>query len=318
MFKFFTKRILSTIPTIILITIMCFLLIHAAPGDVVTYMLGEGYTIERATELRHTFGLDKPLFVQYFIWLKNILSGNLGQSSMLGVPVLTLFFKQLPYTLIISFTALAFSLTISTLLGILAAIKKNSIIDHTLSSLSLIGVSIPDFWICFMITAYLRVNTVHYQTYVMSRRFGDLSTLSSPSFKVFIFPIIVLIITTIGPNFRIVRSSMLEVLKLDYVTNARSKGLSEIKVIFKHGFRNALLPFITYLGLTLPTLITGTFVIETIFGIPGVGFHYINSIFSRDFPYLMGVMLLISMFIVLGNLFTDMLYAFADPRIKYN
>jgi peptide/nickel transport system permease protein len=281
-------------------------------------MLGLEYNPKLAAELRHNFGLDKPLPVQYFIWLKNILCGNLGISSMQGAPVVKLFFKHLPYTLLISFTALVLSFMISTLTGIIAAIKKNSIIDYILSAVSLIGISIPDFWICFMIVAYFKINATLFGTYIMACRYGDPRSFTSHSLKTFIFPILVLIITTVGPNFKIVRGSMLDILKLDYITNARSKGLSERKVIFKHGFRNALLPFITYLGLTFPTLITGTFIIETVFGIPGVGFNYINSVFSRDFPYLMGTMLLITMFIIVGNLLADVLYALADPRIKYN
>jgi len=287
-----------------------------APGDPVQMMIDPNITASDLIQLKKNLGLDLPLWQQYFIWLKNILSGNLGTSLVTSRPVLEMILERLPATLLLMVSSFIVTLVIAIPLGILSAQKQNSLTDHGITFLSFISMSIPSFWLALMAMLFFALwlgvlpssGMYNLETPLWLRPLDILWHL--------ILPVLVLTIGELAAYIRYLRASMVGVLKQNYIRTALAKGLDEKTVIQKHALKNALLPLITILGLSLPGLFGGAFITEKIFSWPGMGMLGINAIFSRDYPLIMGLILFSSFLILLGNLLADLAYSWADPRIR--
>jgi len=291
--EFLLKRTVQIIPLILGIICIDFLIIHLAPGDPTQMLGGEltGAPPEYQEKLRK---VDKPLWVQLFIYIKTILSGNLGYSFVYRSSVFDLIMKQVPNTLMLILTSMLFSIILGIFLGVNAARKPYSLFDNVTTSVSLLGYSIPNFWLGVVLLL------------VFSLRFG-------------IFPVQGMYLGTsqLAMYTRLIRTSMLEVLDQDYILTAKSKGCSESQVLFDHALKNALLPTVTVIGLNLGFVLTGSILTETVFAWPGIGRLMYDAIFMRDYPLLLGIFTLISICVVLATLLTDITYGFLDPRIRY-
>ncbi|KUO70748.1 MAG: diguanylate cyclase [Clostridia bacterium BRH_c25] len=317
MLKYIVKRILNAIPLLILITLIGYSIINAAPGDPVNMFINP----EKATKIdveriREAYGLNKPVYVRYFLWLGNLLKGNLGDSYFHSRPVLDMLKEAIPNTLILGIASTILAVAVAIPAGIISAIKRNSFWDYVFSTISFIGVSLPSFWFGLMLILMFSLKLGWLPTSGMRENFEQFVFMDR--LKHLILPAIVLGMGNMAQYMRFMRGAMLEVIRQDYVRTARSKGLSERIVIFKHTLRNALLPMVTLFGFLLPVLFGGAAITETIFSWPGIGRIMIEASFTRDYPVMMGDMLMIGSLVILGNLLADVLYAVADPRIKYD
>lgn len=304
MIRYISIRLLFAIPALWLILTMVFLLAHIVPGDPVAQMLGEGARVEDLTQLRHALGLDLPLPVQYGRYLSGVLHGNLGESFRFQQPVLKVVAEHYPATLELALVALLICALIGIPAGVLAAHKRGERTDHLVGVLTLFGLSVPNFALGPVLI--LLFSVVLGWLPVSGR--GGISHLILPAFT--LGAALAAILT------RMVRSSVIEELSADYVRTARSKGVSESGVLFRHALRNALIPIFTILGLQFGTLLAGTIVTESIFSWPGIGRLAVQAIGARDYPLLQGCILLIAVSYVFVNLLTDLVYALVDPRVR--
>jgi peptide/nickel transport system permease protein len=323
MLRYLIRRLLQAIPILFIISFIAFTIVQLAPGDpTVIYMNPEkkSLTAEEMAELRAKLGLDRPLYVQYFSWLRNTLQGDWGYSLASKRPVLTEIATRLPHTLLLSGVALLLALLISIPAGSISALKKYSAIDYAVTLGAFAGLSIPGFWFALVLVQVFSKTLGWLPTVGMHTLGEDLSGWASTVdvAKHIIMPAIVLSLVETAYWTRYQRSSLVEVLNQDYIRTARAKGLKERTVLVRHAFRNALIPLVTIAGLTLPDLINGSFVIETIFGWPGMGRLGIQAIEKRDYPIIMGVTMLSSLLVITGNLLADITYAFIDPRIRFS
>jgi ABC-type dipeptide/oligopeptide/nickel transport system permease component len=287
-----------------LVLTLVFLMIHIVPGDPVEQMLGEGAAPGELAQLRHALDLDKPLLEQYGHYLKRLAHGDLGQSLKYQVPVQKVIFDRYPATLQLAFLALLVCALIAIPAGILAAHRRGHVADRAVGLFTLFGLAIPNFALGPLL---ILLFSIEIGWLPVSGRGGAWS---------YILPAATLGAALAAILTRMVRGAMLEELSSDYVRTARAKGLSTTAVLFRHAFRNALIPVITILGLQFGTLLAGTIVTETIFSWPGIGRLTVQAISSRDYPLLQGCILVISISYVLVNLFTDLLYSFIDPRVR--
>jgi peptide/nickel transport system permease protein len=297
-------RLLLTLPAIWLVLTMVFLLIHIVPGDPVEQMLGEGASPGQAAQLRHSLGLDQPLYNQYGHYLAQIARGDLGQSYKFQSPVRRVIFERYPATLQLAFLALLVCAAIAIPAGVLAAHRRGSNADRSIGVFTLLGLAVPNFALGPLL---MTLFSIKLGWLPVSGRGGVLS---------YFLPAATLGAALAAILTRMVRSSMLEELSSDYVRTARAKGLSTTTVLVRHALRNALIPIITILGLQFGTLLAGTIVTETIFSWPGIGRLTVMAISSRDYPLLQGCILVISLSYVLVNLLTDAFYALIDPRVR--
>lgn len=304
MVSYLINRMLGALLVIFGVTGIVFLLIHLVPGDPVEIMLGESVSLADREALRSALGLDRPLLVQYLAYLEGLLHLDLGTSIHSRQPVSGLLLERLPATGLLAIVALAVTVILAFPLGLIAAIRRNTAWDSGAMGFSMLGVSIPNFWLGPLL---ILLFSLWLGWFPVSGRDG--------------FASVVLPALTLGTGLaavlsRMVRSSMLEVLGEDYMRSAKARGLAPRRVILRHGLRNALLPVITLLGLQLGALLAGAVITETVFSWPGVGLLTIESIQSRDYPVLQACVLLISTAYVLVNLLTDIVYAWVDPRIR--
>ncbi|RMF96167.1 MAG: ABC transporter permease [Candidatus Schekmanbacteria bacterium] len=300
MAKYLLRRILLAIPVVAGVTIIVFLVIHLVPGDPVQMMLGDNASKADIEELRQLLGLNKPLYIQFKDFILNLLQGNLGNSIITKRPVSELLAERFPATLLLSLCSIAVALLISLPLGIVSAWKKNTAIDEISRVLSLLGISIPNFWLGPMLIIIFYINL-----------------------KIFSITGIILPAITLGTGMaalltRMIRSTLIDVIEENYIITARSKGLTNLIVISKHALKNALLPVITILGLQFGALLSGAIIVETVFSWPGIGLLTIEAISRRDYPLVQGCILIIATSYVFVNLLTDILYGFFDPRIRYD
>ena len=304
MTRYLSLRLLLALPALWLILTMVFLLAHIVPGDPVQQMLGEGARAEDIEHLRHALGLDQPIGAQYVHYLAGILHGDLGESFRFQQPVLHIVASRYPATLELAVVALLVCALIGIPAGLFAAQHRGRPADHAVGVFTLFGLSVPNFALGPVL---ILVFSVILGWLPVSGR-GGLSHL--------ILPAITLGAALAAILTRMVRTSVIEELSSDYVRTARAKGLSDSAVLFRHAFRNALIPILTILGLQFGTLLAGTIVTESIFSWPGVGRLAVQAIQSRDYPLLQGCILLIAVSYVLVNLLTDMIYALVDPRVR--
>ncbi|MPM31160.1 Glutathione transport system permease protein GsiC [bioreactor metagenome] len=317
MLRFIIRRLIQSIPLLFIVSVISFAIIALAPGDpVYMFVSPDKASSQNLDALRQELGLDKSIPERYYKWVTNMIRGDMGNSFAYGKPVKDILFEALPNTIILALAAEIFAFILAVPAGIISAIKRNTAWDYTFSTFSFIGVSLPTFWFGLMLilvfslklgwlpTAGMRAN---YEEFVLMDRIKHL-----------ILPTIVLGTAHMASIMRYMRASMMEVINQDYVRTARSKGLTEKIVILKHALRNALIPIITLIGLTIPALFSGAAMTETIFSWPGMGRIVISATFMRDYPVMLGDLVLASVTIIAGSLIADILYAVADPRIRYD
>lgn len=311
------RRVLIMIPLLLAISVVTFTFINLAPGDPVTAMINPDQQLQAGDleKMREYYGLNEPAPVRYVIWLREALTGNLGYSYMTKEPVLDRILARVPPTLELMGAALLISTVLGTTLGILAALKAYTFWDYLLSVLSLVGLSIPGFFFALVVLYLFAARIPIMPAFGMSSRSGDTNAVLD-NLHHLILPATVLSLELTASLTRYARSAMLDVMRTEYVTTARSKGLTEYKVISRHAFRNALLPLITIVSLRLPLLLGGAIVIESMFQWPGMGLLSLAAIEQRDYPVLMGLTFVTATLVLLGNLIADILYGFADPRIR--
>ncbi len=304
MIRYLGLRLLLAVPALWLIVTMVFLLAHIVPGDPVQQMLGEGAQASDLQQLRHQLGLDLPLPVQYEKYLFGVVRGNLGESIRFQEPVADVVLEHYPATLELAFFALLVCGVIAIPAGVFAASRRGTAADHSVGVFTLFGLSVPNFALGPVLIL------------VFSVLLGWLPVSGRGGIGHLILPAITLGAALAAILTRMVRTSVIEELSSDYVRTARAKGLRESAVLFRHAFRNALIPILTILGLQFGTLLAGTIVTETIFSWPGIGRLSVQAIEARDYPLLQGCILLIAVSYVLVNLLTDVVYAFVDPRVR--
>lgn len=313
MLKVIAKRLLNAIPLLIMISIIAFILIKLAPGDPVRSFATPDMAPEDVERIRKSLGLDKPIHIQYFLWLQNILTGNFGYSIITKRPVLDMIVERLPATVGLMGASLVVSLLISIPLGLYTAVRKNSLFDRIANFISYIGISIPIFWFALMLI------------YLFSLKWNLLPSMGMRTVGMNsiwdvvqhgILPCIVLAFQNISVYMRYIRSSTIHQLDEDYVQIQYAYGSSRTRVLYHHVLRNVLLPIITIVGLSIPGLVGGAFITETVFSWPGLGLLGVTSIFSFDYPVIMAITLISSIMLVLGNLLADILYSVVDPRIR--
>ena len=305
MTNYIIRRLIMMIPVFILCSIVIFLILHLVPGNPVDNLLHPGSPPEAREQLIKEYGLDKPIYQQYVIWLVNVFKGNLGVSITEQRSVSELLLLKLPNTVALGIASLLICFILGVFLGAVSAIKQNTIIDYAGMVLALLGVSVPTFWLGLMLMLIFSVNLGWFPI----SGYGDLKSLVLPAFT--------LGLAGAGLVARITRASMLEIAQKNYIAIVRSKGISNSQVIIKHIFRNALIPIITLLGLRLGWIVGGAVTTEIVFNRPGVGRLLANSLFRRDYPVIQGALLLLIFTVMVGNLIADILYAYADPQIRY-
>jgi len=334
MFRFILTRVSLLIPTFLGVTLMVFLLIRLIPGDPIETLAGErGIDPVRHEQLRVAYGFDKPVIVQYAIYIGRVLQGDLGKSAITHEPVISEFLALFPATIELGFCAVVFAIGLGLPAGIIAAVRRNSIFDHGIMGISLTGYSMPIFWwgllLILLFSVQLGLTPVSGRISVMfyiqpTTGFLLIDSLLSDDKGAFasavshlILPTIVLGTVPLAVIARMTRSAMLEVLGEDYIRTARAKGLSPLRIIGLHALRNALIPVVTVIGLQVGTLFTGAILTETIFSWPGVGKWLVEAINRRDYPVIQGGALLIGTLVMSVNIIVDLLYGLINPRIRH-
>jgi peptide/nickel transport system permease protein len=312
--EYIFHRLVLLVPTVLGVTVIVFLMMHFIPGDPVALLLGDYYTEATAAAIRAQYGLDKPLHTQYFLWLKRLFVGDWGSSIIANRPIFEDLMRRLPITLELIILSMAFALLIAIPAGVIAALRPYSWRDYGAMTTALIGVSVPEFFMGILLILFFSLlwgilPAVGYVPLTESL-WGNLQHM--------ILPAVTLGLARAALLTRLVRASMMEVIRLDYITTARAKGVREWAVVLKHALKNALIPTVTVLGLQVGFLIGGAIIVETVFSVPGVGSFGISAISLRDYPQVQAFVLLFALGFVLINLIVDVLYAFLDPRIKYD
>lgn len=315
MVKYIIKRLAIAIPVLLGITILDFL-IMVVVGSPLELLQGARIS-EAAIEVKRAqLGLDQPLYIQYFIWLKNLLHGDMGYSLKSYQPVAQLIGKNIGPTLLLMGTSLVVSMVIAIPAGIYSAVKKYSKGDYAIVTLSFLGSSIPGFFLSLILIYVFTVKLKWLPSSGMTTLGEDNNVWSVIQHMV--MPVLVLSVSMAGTNIRYIRSAMLEILDKDYLRTARAKGLPKFQVINVHGLRNALIPIVTIVGLQIPMLFGGAVIVEQIFSWPGLGLITMSAIINRDYPVIMGVCLMSAIVVLVANIITDILYAVVDPTIRYD
>jgi peptide/nickel transport system permease protein len=315
------------------VSIIVFFMVRAIPGDPAQIMLGQQASQEQVHQLREKMGLDKPIFVQYGLFLKDAVRGDLGDSTVTGRPVTTELLVRFPATLELTAFAMLIAILVGVPVGVISAVRQYSVLDKTTSVLALTGISMPIFWLAMVLVVIFGVNlellpfpgrldpTMAITSITGLVLVDSLLTLNFAGFwdglLHLIMPALALATIPMAVIMRMTRSSMLEVMNEDYVRTARAKGVVPWRVVFKHALRNAMLPTITVIGLQVGLLMGGAIITETIFSWPGIGLYTYTSISSRDYASIQGVVLYAALLFVLINLIVDILYAILDPRVRY-
>ncbi|MEA3493087.1 MAG: ABC transporter permease [Candidatus Margulisiibacteriota bacterium] len=317
--KFIVRRLFQLIPLLIGVSLISFFVMHLAPGDPTALFTDPNIDPSDLARIRANWGLDKPIIVQYFYWLGNAVRGDFGTSYTTGRPVISEVLERLPATLLLMIPSFIITFMITIPLGVISAVKKGGWFDNFVTVLSFAGMATPSFWLGLMLMLLFAVHLDWLPAVGMYdpllkggwvARWLDVG-------RHMILPLTTMTILSLAGITRYQRASMLEVLNQDYIRTARAKGLPERIVIYKHALRNSLIPIVTILGLSLPGLFGGAFIIETIFAWPGMGRLGVMAVFQRNYPLIMGIVILSAMLIMLGNLFADLGYALVDPRIRY-
>lgn len=313
MTKYIIQRIIQAVPVLFVVSVIVFILMRLIPGDPALSLMGMEATQEQLVAVRQAWGLDRPLHIQYFYWLRNLLSGNLGKSYFSGIPVSDLIKQKLPSTVELTLISMSLALLIGVPAGILAAIKRNSIIDVLTSMSVLFGISFPDFWLGILLILLFAL------TLGWLPALGHVPFSKDPSgnLRFVALPALTLGLILAAPIMRFLRSGMLDVLSEEYIRVARAKGLAERAVLFRHALKNAAIPTVTMVGVQLASLLGGTAIVETVFAWPGVGWLLVNAVNQRDYSVVQALVMMLAAIFVVVNLLVDILYAALDPRIHY-
>jgi peptide/nickel transport system permease protein len=325
MIRFISKRLLFSIPLLLGIATMVFFVIHIAPGDPMEMLINKYQRHVPDPEVigafRLKYGLDDPIHVQYVKWLQNCLVGDLGESFRYHRPVTTLIAERIPFTIQLTFLALLFDAFFGILLGIISAIKQYSITDKLVSIGSLVVYSIPGFWLALMLILIFSVNLGWLPlSQTRSLDYDLLSGVDQVKDRLLhlVLPVFVLGIASAAGTARYLRSRLLDVLSEEFILAARARGIKEKAVIFSHALKNALIPIITIYGMSLPFLLGGSVLIESIFSWPGMGSLAIEAVQNRDYPLILATTMMGAILVVIGNLLADIMYALVDPRVSYD
>lgn len=309
---FLFRRLLSAIPVLFVVTLVTFLIMWLVPGDITAEIAGPDATAAELAAIRERLGLDRPMLERALGWYGDLFRGDLGYSYLLNRPVVDAVLERLPVTLSLTALALALATVMGMLLGILAAVRHNSLVDQGAMVTALIGLSIPDFWLGIVLIILFGV----WLGWLPTGGFVPLADDPVGWARSMALPAFTLAITQMGVIARMTRSAMLDVLSQDYIRTARAKGMGRGTVIFRHGLRNAMIPIVTVVGVITGVLLSGAVVIETVFSLPGVGRLIIGAIQRRDFPIIQGGLLVTACVFVFVNILVDMLYAWFDPRVR--
>ena len=306
MLRYVLQRLLQGVVVIFLVSVTTFMILQLAPGNPIDVLVGEARVSEEQRQLiADKWGLNDPWYVQYFTWLGNVFTGDLGKSVVqTGTPVREMLLDAAPATLQLNVLALILSMVIAIPVGVMAAIKRHSVFDYSSMVGASLGIAVPNYWIGLMLIV------------LFSLTLGWLPPYGSQGWQAYILPVAVLAFQEMAILARLSRGAAIEVLNQDYITTARAKGLREHAVVSKHVVRNTLLPVVTILGYRVAFILSGTIVIETVFAWPGIGQLFFNSIIRLDYQVVQAIVLLLSILVVLGNLVTDIAYAYIDPRIR--
>ena len=300
------KRILQVIPVLLIISFICFMMIRLVPGDPVANMLGVNASKEAIAAQRAELGLDKPLLTQYGDFLVKALQGDLGKSITTRRPVIDEIPQRYPATLKLALGATVFAAVVGITFGVLSAVKQNKLTDNVIMVFSLLSVSTPSFFLALVMMLLFSIHL------------GWLPSMGLRTPLHYVLPIITLGMQSVGLIARTTRSSMLEVLRQDYIRTSRSRGISQAVIVMRHAFKNALIPVVTVVGLRFGGLLAGSMLVEAVFSVPGIGRFMVDGVLKRDYPVVQGTVLVLATTFVLVNLAVDLIYALIDPRIKYD
>ena len=332
--QYLIRRLVLTIPVLLGVSIIVFSIMHVIPGDPVQLIFsGTGANLEQRQAMRHALGLDRPLPVQYAYYVANAIRGDLGQSIQFKQPVIELILERMPATIELTVASLFIALIVAFPVGVISAVKRNSIVDRVAMTVTTLGISLPTFWVGIMLIMLVSVNLgwlpgfgrigyeANLEKVIGFHLIDSLLTWNIPAFKNalvhLILPALVLGIASATFTTRLIRSCVLEVIGEDYVITARGKGLPEKVILNRHVLRNAIIPVVTLIGVMIGSLLSGAVVTETIFAWPGIGRLVIQAINNRDFPVVQGVVLFFALIRITTNLMTDVLYVMLDPRIGH-
>lgn len=318
MYAYIVRRLLTALVVLLLITAVVFIVMHLLPGDPILLYLSQdtvtAFTAEEIVAARHEFGLDKPVIVQYLNWLSGVLHGDLGESIFRSTKVTEEIGNALPITLYLGMLAWVISHVIAIPAGVICAVKRGKWIDTILTILANIGITAPQFWVGILLIYVFGLYLNWLPIFGYTSPFDDFWL----SIKKVIMPVFCLSLVPLSGCVRQTRSAMLEVVRQDYIRTAWSKGLAERNVILRHAIKNGIIPVVTLAGMAVPLIIGGQVLIETVFGIPGIGRLSVTALFSRDYAIVQGIVLVIAVFVVLVNLLVDIAYGWLDPRIHYD
>ena len=313
MFAFLGRRLLSTIPVLLVVAVLVFLMLRLTPGDPAAVLAGDAATTEQIAQIRTTLGLDRSIPEQFAIWFGHMLTGDLGQSYYYKMPVTTLIAQRLEPTLSLALITIVIAVSVAVPLGVMAAWRFGGLLDRTLMGFSVLGFSIPVFVLAYLLIWLfsLKLGWLPVQGY------KRLSEGLGPWLYQLVLPAVTLSVIYIALIARVTRASVLDTLGEDYIRTARAKGLPELKVLMRHALANAAVPIITVIGIGIALLIGGVVVTESVYAIPGLGRLTVDAVLARDFPTIQGVILFFSVVYVMINLLVDLSYVFFDPRIRY-
>jgi peptide/nickel transport system permease protein len=301
------------VPVLLIVGIVVFALVHITPGDPAAVMLGDRATPEQVASLRHQLGLDRPIIQQFFDWFGNVLRLNFGDSIFLDMPVSQAIADRFQPTILLTLYALAIQVAIGIPVGVISAVRRGGWLDRLLMMFSILGAAVPTFFLGIVLILIFAVN----RRWLPAGGYVPISEDPVAHFKAMIMPAFALGFSSAGLLARLVRSTMLDVMRDDYIRTAYAKGLTERRVIVRHALRNALIPALTVIGASLGALLGGAVVTETVFTIPGMGRLIVQSIGRRDFPVIQGAVMITAGIYVLVNLLVDILYIYIDPRVRY-
>jgi peptide/nickel transport system permease protein len=315
MLHYLIRRLVMTIPILLGISVISFAIMYVAPGQPAVLDLDPSISVEARSRQIEALGLNAPAHVQYGRWLGSVVTGDLGTSFTRRMPVADMILERLPNTLLLMMAAAFLAIAVAIPIGVLSARKPYTPLDYTVTFGSFLGLATPNFWLGLMLIMLFSVHLGWTPVGGVATLGSDFSVLDR--LHHLILPAVVLATADLAGLVRYTRSSMLEVLQQDYIRTARAKGLSERTVVYRHGLRNGLIPIVTIIGLMLPTFVGGAVIVESLFSWPGIGKMFIDAVFERDYPVIMGITMLGAVLTVLGNLLADICYAALDPRIEY-
>jgi peptide/nickel transport system permease protein len=311
--KYALKRLVVAVPSLVIASVIVFSLSRLIPGDVVTLMMEENQYAQDLEEMRAKLGLDRPIHVQYLDWVGRAVRGDLGSSLYSSRPITTELTYRLPVSLELGAVALAVAVLLGVPIGVISAVRQDTVRDYVARSSAILGLSIPGFWLGTLVVVLPAI----YFGWSPSIQYKAFGVDPWGHFAQFLIPGFLLGVASAASVMRLTRTQLLEVLRQDYVRTAWAKGLREQRVVLKHSLKNALIPVVTILGIQVAQILSGTVIFESIFGLPGMGRYLFDSITERDYPAIQGINLVVVTTVVTVNLFVDLVYAWLDPRIRY-